>query len=75
MLAASPSTSLLTPLVPSSFPLRRHRLAFFRLLRAINVNCFDALLKIPAPQFKLVMDSVVWATKHTTRDIGDLGLK
>ena len=53
---------------------RRHRAAFFRLLRAINLNCFDALLKIPAPQFKLVMDSVVWATKHTMRDIGDLGL-
>ncbi|GAA5968577.1 hypothetical protein JCM21900_004793 [Sporobolomyces salmonicolor] len=52
----------------------RHRVAFFKLLRVINLNCFDALLTIPAPQFKLVMDSVVWATKHTMRDIGDLGL-
>ncbi|GAA5840344.1 hypothetical protein JCM5353_002789 [Sporobolomyces roseus] len=56
----------------TEFP--EHRVAFFRLLRVININCFDALLTIPAPQFKLVMDSVVWATKHTMRDIGDLGL-
>ncbi|GAA5921812.1 hypothetical protein JCM1841_005550 [Sporobolomyces salmonicolor] len=56
----------------TEFP--EHRVAFFKLLRVINLNCFDALLTIPAPQFKLVMDSVVWATKHTMRDIGDLGL-
>ncbi|GAA5890592.1 hypothetical protein JCM6882_002973 [Rhodosporidiobolus microsporus] len=51
-----------------------HRVAFFKLLRMINLNCFDALLKIPPQMFKLVMDAVVWATKHTMRDIGDLGL-
>ncbi|BGP74319.1 Karyopherin transporter [Rhodotorula toruloides] len=56
----------------TEFP--EHRVAFFKMLRVINLNCFDALLKIPAPQFKLVMDAVVWATKHTMRDIGDLGL-
>ncbi|GAA5969817.1 hypothetical protein JCM3765_002195 [Sporobolomyces pararoseus] len=56
----------------TEFP--EHRVAFFKLLRVINIHCFDALLTIPAPQFKLVMDSVVWATKHTMRDIGDLGL-
>ncbi|BGP43997.1 Karyopherin transporter [Rhodotorula kratochvilovae] len=56
----------------TEFP--EHRVAFFKLLRQINANCFDALLAIPAPQFKLVMDAVVWATKHTMRDIGDLGL-
>jgi hypothetical protein len=32
------------------------------------------LLKLPPQQFKLIMDSIVWATKHTMRDIGDLGL-
>jgi exportin-1 len=52
----------------------RHRVAFFKLLRVINLNCFDALLKLPPQQFKLIMDSIVWATKHTMRDIGDLGL-
>lgn len=50
------------------------RLAFYRLLRAINVYCFDALLKLPAQQFKLIMDSIVWGTKHTMRDIADIAL-
>ncbi len=29
---------------------------------------------MPAPQFRLFLDSVVWAFKHTMRDIGDMGL-
>lgn len=51
-----------------------HRVGFFRLLRAIDISCFPALLELPAPQFKLVMDSVAWAIKHTMRDIADIGL-
>lgn len=51
------------------------RLAFFRLLRAVNMQCFDALLKLPSPQFKLIMDSIVWGIKHTMRDIADIGLR
>ena len=50
------------------------RLAFFRLLRAVNSQCFDALLKLPQAQFKLIMDSIVWGIKHTMRDIADIGL-
>jgi exportin-1 len=57
----------------TSYP--EHRVAFYRLIRAINVQCFEALLAIPPQQFKLVMDSVVWATKHHLRDIADLGLQ
>lgn len=34
----------------------------------------SALLELPPAQFKLVMDSVVWAFKHTMRDIADTGL-
>ncbi|KAF7972646.1 hypothetical protein HWV62_17314 [Athelia sp. TMB] len=34
----------------------------------------EALLEFPAPQFKLFMDSIIWAIKHTMRDIADLGL-
>jgi len=33
-----------------------------------------ALLELPPPQFKLVNDSILWAVKHTMRDIADLGL-
>jgi exportin-1 len=34
----------------------------------------DELALLPPAQFKLVMDSVVWAFKHTMRDIADTGL-
>ncbi|KAJ3299754.1 Karyopherin transporter [Borealophlyctis nickersoniae] len=51
-----------------------HRVGFFRLLQAINQACFPALLNMPAPQFRLYLDSVVWAFKHTMRDISDMGL-
>jgi exportin-1 len=33
-----------------------------------------ALLELPPPQFKLVIDSVIWAIKHTMRDIAEIGL-
>ncbi|KAK4049688.1 Karyopherin transporter [Microbotryomycetes sp. JL201] len=55
----------------TSYP--EHRVAFYRLLRAINVHCFQALLAIPPQMFKLVIDSIIWASKHHMRDIGDLG--
>ncbi|EKD01296.1 Crm1-F1 [Trichosporon asahii var. asahii CBS 8904] len=51
-----------------------HRVGFFKLLRAINLTCFPALIELPPAQFKLIMDSVVWAFKHTMRDIADTGL-
>ncbi|KAF8162898.1 CRM1 C terminal-domain-containing protein [Crassisporium funariophilum] len=56
----------------AEFP--EHRYGLFRLLRAINLNCFPALLTIPPAQFKLFMDSIIWAIKHTMRDIADNGL-
>lgn len=56
----------------SEYP--EHRSGFFKLLRTINLNCFPALLSIPPTQFKLFIDSINWAIKHTMRDISDLGL-
>ncbi|CAG8749182.1 22685_t:CDS:10 [Gigaspora margarita] len=56
----------------SEYP--EHRVGFFKLLRAINQHCFPALLTLPPTQFKLIMDSIVWAFKHTMRDIADTGL-
>ncbi|CAE6450968.1 unnamed protein product [Rhizoctonia solani] len=51
-----------------------HRSGFFKLLRAIDMYCFPALLSLPAIQFKLLFDSIIWAIKHTMRDIADTGL-
>lgn len=34
----------------------------------------SALLGLPPPTFKMFMDSIIWAIKHTMRDIADMGL-
>lgn len=52
-----------------------HRKNFFMLLQAVNQHCFPALLKIQPPQFKLVLDSIIWAFKHTMRDVAEIGLE
>lgn len=39
----------------SEFP--EHRVKFFNLLRAINLHCFPALLKLDNRQFKFVLNS------------------
>ncbi|XP_070576866.1 exportin-1-like [Ptychodera flava] len=51
-----------------------HRTNFFLLLQAVNSHCFPALLNIPPMQFKLVLDSIIWAFKHTMRNVADTGL-
>ena len=51
-----------------------HRQGFFRLIAAINTNCFAALIQLNPRYFKLIMDSIVWAFKHSMRDIADIGL-
>ncbi|KAG0208091.1 Karyopherin transporter [Mortierella sp. GBA30] len=51
-----------------------HRVGFFKLVRAITQGCFPALVKLPAQRLKLIIDSIVWAFKHTMRDIADMGL-
>eukprot|EP00980_Cylindrotheca_fusiformis_P007359 scaffold1525_cov142-Cylindrotheca_fusiformis.AAC.159 len=52
-----------------------HRIRFFEFLKAINKHCFPALFNIPGEHQKLVVHSVVWAMKHTERNISDTGLE
>lgn len=52
-----------------------HRTNFFTLLQSVNQHCFPALVQLAAPQFKLVLDSVIWAFKHTMRNVADTGLE
>jgi len=52
-----------------------HRLGFFKFLRQANEHCFLGLFSIPPPQQKLVVDSIVWAFKHTERNISEAGLE
>merc|ERR1712137_1114040 len=51
-----------------------HRTNFYLLLQAVNLYCFESFLSIPATQFKLVLDSIIWAFKHTMRNVADTGL-
>ncbi|KAD2805599.1 hypothetical protein E3N88_38976 [Mikania micrantha] len=51
-----------------------HRLKFFSLLRAIASHCFGALILLSPEQLKLVMDSIMWAFRHTERNIAETGL-
>lgn len=52
-----------------------HRTNFFLLLQSVNNHCFPAFLSIPPAQFKLVLDSIIWAFKHTMRNVADTGLQ
>ncbi|XP_044732330.1 exportin-1 [Chrysoperla carnea] len=52
-----------------------HRTNFFLLLQSVNNLCFPAFLSIPPAQFKLVLDSIIWAFKHTMRNVADTGLQ
>ena len=56
----------------SEYP--QHRVEFFKLLKAINVCCFPALLKLDQREFKLVIDSCLWASKHDNREVEGTGL-
>ncbi|XP_031377804.1 protein EXPORTIN 1A-like isoform X2 [Punica granatum] len=51
-----------------------HRLKFFSLLRAIAAHCFPALIGLSSQQIKLVMDSIIWAFRHTEQNIAETGL-
>lgn len=51
-----------------------HRLKFFSLLRAIATHCFPVLICLSSQQLKFVMDSIIWAFRHTERNIVETGL-
>jgi len=66
-------------LTPRCFPLQdfeefpEHRTHFFYLLQAATSQCFPAFLSIAPAQFKLILDSIIWAFKHTMRNVADTG--
>lgn len=57
----------------SDYP--EHRVHFFKFLQSANTFCFYGLFSIPANHQKLVVDSIVWAFKHTERNISEAGLE
>jgi exportin-1 len=51
-----------------------HRVNFYAMIQAVVNHCFRALLKLTPEQFKLVLDAIIWAFKHTMRNVADIGL-
>lgn len=52
-----------------------HRVQFFSFLRAVNQFAFRALLDMSPDNFKLIIDSIVWAFRHTMRSVSKTGLQ
>eukprot|EP00122_Pirum_gemmata_P018567 Pgem_evm1s17394 len=53
----------------TSYPV--HRTSIYALLEAMCANCFDAFLSVPAPEFESIINSVIWAIKHTMRPVAE----
>jgi exportin-1 len=51
------------------------RINFFRFLREANQHCFYGLFNVPQQVQKLIVDSIVWAFRHTERNISETGME
>ncbi|KAF1802126.1 nuclear export factor CRM1 [Mucor lusitanicus] len=63
------------PMITANFvdyPECRHE--FYRLLKVLNKRCFIDLFQ-SAQLFQINMDSIMWGTKHTMRDISQIALQ
>jgi exportin-1 len=52
-----------------------HRVRFFKFIQNANEHCFLGLFSIPPGHQKMLIDSIVWAVKHTDRTISETGLE
>ncbi|KAF7637274.1 Importin N-terminal domain-containing protein [Meloidogyne graminicola] len=56
-----------------AFP--EHRTNFFQLLKAINTHCFNVLIALPDKVLSLIIQAIVWAIKHTMRNVAENGIE
>ena len=52
-----------------------HRVNFYNLLHQVVLHCFPALLTLSGQKFKVILDSIIWAFKHTMRNVAETGLR
>jgi len=52
-----------------------HRLNFFGMLRAITSRCPQIIEGMSEEQVRLLINSIVWAFRHTERNIAEIGLR
>lgn len=50
-----------------------HRINFYNLLHQVVKHCFPSIAALSPQQFRLVLDSIVWAIKHTMRNVAEIG--
>jgi len=55
------------------YPEIRHE--FFNFLRSVNKYCFEAFMRMPADVFKLIIDAILWGTKHSVRTVTETALE
>jgi len=51
-----------------------HRINFFQMLSAIDRHCFNVLIALPDATLVLVIQAIVWAFKHSMRNVAELGI-
>ncbi|QPG73167.1 Karyopherin transporter [Brettanomyces nanus] len=51
-----------------------HRVEFYKLLREIDLQGFEALLQFPPESFQSFVDAILWALKHNNREVENTGL-
>jgi len=51
------------------------RQEFFNFLRSVNKYCFEAFMRMPPDVFKLIIDAILWGTKHTIRIVSETALE
>ncbi|KAI9308958.1 armadillo-type protein [Cunninghamella echinulata] len=52
-----------------------HRLGFYHLLSIINKRYFTELIKLPESQLSVIVDSLLWGSKHNSSDISHIALQ
>ncbi|CAO3631388.1 unnamed protein product [Cunninghamella echinulata] len=52
-----------------------HRLGFYHLLSIINKRYLEELIKLPESQLSIIVDSLLWGTKHNSNDISNIALQ
>lgn len=48
---------------------------FFQLLNEISNFCFDVMIALPEEVFSVIIQAIVWAFKHSMRNVAELGMK
>jgi len=52
-----------------------HRTNFYQLMNVINRHCFEVLVTLTDEMFQMIIQSIVWAFKHSMRNVAEIGIE